>query len=216
MKLGRLAWLLVAVIALAAAIEAYVAQTPRSSKPGSTDRRAESYPEPDKASSIRNTLAVLLTGVGVSVGPSLPTWDTHRYKEIRVRWQSLTPTVSNDSSNLLKGPISGNVTLLASALKEGTLPRDRSLELSTNQILAIALDGKGNLFWWKLLLDPRLVRAERPSATGEMSGEEYYLTSVDFTIACADDPAIKEIRLYHPQWTGKDFRLELIGSLPVQ
>lgn len=172
-------------------------------------------PEPDKASRIRNTLAALLADAGVNVGTLLPTLEGNSYNEIRVRWQSSATARQNDPSDLLKEPASGRVTLLASALKDGRLPRARSLELSTNQILALALDERGNLLWWKLLLDPRLVRAEVPTSTGETSSEEYHLAKVDFTIAYPNDPAIREMRLYHPQWTGKEFRLELISSLAV-
>ena len=209
MKAGRFIVPLCVVLALAVAIDAYVSQDPGSP----IDHLSMNQPtEADKETNIRRTLTTLLTGTGVHVG-TLPAVDNHTYRELRVRWQSSAAIVENQ---LLKQPATGIVTLLAAEKKQGTLPRDRSLELSTNQILAIAVDEKGNLRWWKLLLDPRLVRAEVPVTSGEMRGEEYYLANVDFIIDYPDDPGIRELRLYHPHWTGKDFQLVLLSTLLVE
>jgi hypothetical protein len=211
MKLVRLAVPLFVVLALAVVIEAYVAESSSKSIQQTTSQRLE----PDKEQSIRNALAALLAGTGVRTGTSLPTFNGKTYKELRLRWQN--SSVSPDGSqNLLKEPGPGAVTLLTSAQKNGTLPQARSLELSPNQILAVALDKKRNLKWWLLLLDPRLVRAETPGSTGEVRGETYYLANVDFTLAFPNNPEISEIQLYHPRWTGNDFRLELLSTLPVE
>ncbi|HXD34197.1 MAG TPA: hypothetical protein VN643_23980 [Pyrinomonadaceae bacterium] len=169
--------------------------------------------EPDKAAAIRNSLALLLANSGVHVEASLPQFDGRSYKDLHVRWES---SVASGQNTLIKQPGIGRFAVLSASKKSGSLPRARSLELSPNQLLAIAVDGKNSLRWWKLLLDPRLVRAEAPNANGDLQGEELYLTKVEFWVAIPDDPDIKEVRLYHPRWTGRDFQLELVSVLTVE
>ena len=205
---------LVLALATAINIDAYVAQHPKS--PGADLTNQTRVAEPDKEARIRSALAELLTDSGVHVGAALPVSDSPTYKELRVRWQSSAKQARALANNLEQGPISGAFTGLASAKRNGTLPRNRSFELSTNQILVIAVNEKAELRWWRLLLDPRLVRAETPSATGETRGEEYYLANVDFMIAYPDDPGIRELRVYQPRWTGKDFQLELLSTLLLE
>ena len=216
MKVRKLLVPLLLVLGLAVVIDAYVAQIPNSPAPGGNPIRQARVAEPDKETRIRNKLTELLSGAGVRVGkvPPIPNSDT--YKELRVRWQSSSTSTQTGSVNLLQSPTSGVLAAVASTTKHGSLPRDRSFELSTNQILVIALDRNTELRWWRLLLDPRLVRSEAPVTSGETRGEEYYLTSVDFVIPYPGDPEIRELRLYRPLWTGKNFQLELISTLAVE
>jgi hypothetical protein len=216
MKVGRLLVPLFLVLALAVAIniEAYVEQQPKS--PGADSTNRARVAEPDKEARIRNALAELLADSGVHVTATLPVADGQTYKELRVRWQSSRKQVWPLDDDLKHGAGPGAFTAIASARKSGRLPRDRSFELSTNQILVIAVNENAELRWWRLLLDPRLVRAETPSATGETRGEEYYLTNVDFMIAYPDDLGIRELRVYHPRWTGKTFQLKVLSTLPLE
>ena len=208
MKVLKLLVMLVVVLVLAVGINAVVTKNPKSPQKANTINS----PERDREAGIREKLASLLSSEGVRVDAPLTT-ESHAYRELRVRWQSSTSAGSNE---LLKQSGPGNITLFAAARKEGILPRDRSLELSPNQILMIAVDGKSALRWWKLMLDPRLIRSETTASTGELKGEDHYLAAVDFIINYPDDPEIKEVRLYHPRWTGKDFQLELLSTLPIK
>ena len=207
---------LLLVLALAVVIDAYVAQIPNSPAASENSISQARVAEPDKETRIRNKLAELLSGAGVHVGKVLPIPDVDTYKELRVRWQSSGTSTRTGSVNLLQSPSSGVLTAIASTNKHGSLPRDRSFELSTNQILVIGLDRNTELRCWRLLLDPRLVRSEAPVTSGETQGEEYYLTSVDFIIPYPGDPEIRELRIYRPLWTGKNFQLELISTLAVE
>ena len=172
--------------------------------------------EPDKEARIRSTLAGLLAGAGVEVGTTLPSADAQTHKQMRVRWQSSVALSSPDANKLEQRPSPGVVSLVNSTSRNGILPRERSLELSTNQILVVALDENRGLRWWKLLLDPRVVRSETVAPSGEIHGEDLYRPRVEFTLECPDDRAIRELRFYHPSWTGRDFRLESLGALPVR
>lgn len=217
MKVGRvlvIVSLLLVALAVAINIHAYVARHPES--PGADSTSQTRAAEPDKEARIRDALAELLTDSGVHVGAAQPVADGQTYRELRVRWQSSAKQAREHPDILERGPVSGTLTALASARKSGRLPRDRSFELSTNQILVIAVNGNAELRWWRLFLDPRLVRAETRIGTGETRGEDLYLPNVDFRIAYPDDPGIRELRVYHPRWTGKVFQLELISTLPVE
>jgi hypothetical protein len=118
-------------------------------------------------------------------------------------------------ANLEERSPAGILAIVDSMRRSGTLPRQRSVELSTNQLLVIAVDQNSELRWWTLLLDPRLVRAEVPGATGETGSENYYVMKVDFMVAYPDDPAIKELRFYHPVWTSEEFHLQLLSVLSI-
>jgi hypothetical protein len=216
MKVWKLLVPLPLLLALAVAIDAYVAKIPNSPAASENSISQARVTEPDKETRIRNKLAELLSGAGVRVGKVLPIRDSDAYKELRVRWQSSGTSTQTNSVNLLQSPTSGVLTAVASTNKHGALPRDRSFELSTNQILVIGLDRNAELRWWRLLLDPRLVRSETPVKTGETLGEEYYLRDVDFVIPYPGDPEIRELRVYRPLWTGKNFQLELISTLAVE
>ena len=201
------------MILLLVSMDAHVAQNP--AKPETSPTSRARMPEPEKETLIRNSLAELLVGEGVRVPGTLPLSQGPNYKEIRVRWESAVTSVKGDVVSLEKRPTLGALTRLRSTKRSGTLPRERSFELSSNQILIIALNQSGELRWWTLMLDPRLVRAERPQPTGETAGEDYYLPTVDFIVNYPDDAAIEELRFYHPLWTGKTFQLELLTTLPV-
>jgi hypothetical protein len=172
--------------------------------------------EPDKEARVRNTLAGLLAGVGVETGTTLPSADTQTHTQIRVRWQSSVALNSPDANKLERRPSPGVVSLVNSVSRDGVVPRERSLELSANQILVVALDENRGLRWWKLLLDPRVVRSETVAASGEIHGEDLYRPRVEFTVECPNDRSIRELRFYHPSWTGREFRLESLGALPVR
>jgi hypothetical protein len=194
------------VLALAVVLGAYQSQESKS-------QNKASLREPDREAVMRETLAELLAGSGVHVGTSLPIDGGHSYRELHVRWQSLEGSATD---NLQKEAFAGTITRLSSATEQGALPRLRTLDLSPDQILAIAVDDKQNLLWWTLMNDSRLVRAEMPTSSGEMKRTDFYQAKVEFFVSYPDDSAIREIQLYHPQWTGKNFQIELLGRLPVE
>jgi hypothetical protein len=174
--------------------------------------------ELDKESAVKKTLAGLLAGTGVQMGETPSLSDVQTYTQIQVHWQGAADSKSlsaNSANALERQPGSGVVTLLKSVSRDGILPRERSLELSTDHILVVAVDEKQALRWWKVRLDPRLVRSETVAASGEIHGEQFYRSSVDFKVEYPADPAIKQLRFYQPVWTGTNFRLELISTLAI-
>jgi hypothetical protein len=87
--------------------------------------------------------------------------------------------------------------------------------LSSEQILVLTLDARAQLRWWTLLPDPRIVRAEEPQAGGELKGQVVFQPEADFLVDVPEDAGAVELRFYHPRWTGEEFALELLGTLPL-
>lgn len=203
----------VVMVPLVLGIDVFLAQSRKNQRHEDLVSQVQ-ITEPDRETRIRNTLADLLADVGVHVGKTVPVSDAQSYQEILVRWQNSGASAQKGAARL-EQPGPGVLTLVNSTRRLGTLPRERSLELSPNQVLVVAVDGNRELRWWRLLLDPRLVRSETPGVSGDISGESYYLIKVDFIIPYPDDPAIKELRFYQPLWSGKDFHLALFSTLPL-
>jgi hypothetical protein len=215
MRFNKPITLVSVLILLLISINVHLAQDPTEPEtPGTSTPQARVH-EPARENKIRNSLAGLLAGEGVIVPGTLPTSSTGAYKEIQVRWESTVTPVKGDAVLSKERSKTGAFIRLRSGKRNGSLSRQRSLELSPNQILIVALDQNSELRWWKLMLDPRLVRAEGSRLGGEISGEDLYVHNVDFMVNYPDDPGIKELRFYHPQWTGKAFQLELISTLQV-
>lgn len=213
MRTQRLLVPLVVTISLVFVIDSFLAQNRKKQEASEISTSRAGITEQDKESKIKNTLTSLLANLGVHVEPTLPTLETQTFREIRVRWQSSgTPA---GLANLEERSPAGILAIVDSMKRSGPLPRQRSVELSTNQLLVIAVDQNSELRWWTLLLDPRLVRAEVPGATGETGSENYYVMKVDFMVAYPDDPAIRELRFYHPVWTGEEFHLQLLSVLSI-
>jgi hypothetical protein len=114
---------------------------------------------------------------------------------------------------LKKRPSEHRVVATEKRVVQEAPPRHRHQQvLSTEQLLLIAFDAKGREVARTVILDPQLIRAESSDESGNLSSQKLYRNDVDFTVTLPDDPDIKEIKFYHPNWTGKEFTLELIGE----
>ncbi|OGW53351.1 MAG: hypothetical protein A2Y81_03540 [Nitrospirae bacterium RBG_13_43_8] len=95
-------------------------------------------------------------------------------------------------------------------------PKQRNPELSSDQLLVVAFDAKEKEIARIIIPDPRLIRAETFSLSGEiMTSREYYRESTDFTLILPANPKISSLKFYHPYWTGTEFILQLFGEVPL-
>lgn len=197
------------IIILLTAVASFLAQSagkdPVPSQPASS-----AIPEKEKEASAREKLTGLFSSVGIRVGPGLQTSDALSYRELRLNWESLQKTGSAGLLNAEQQPVAGVLTQISSTARVGTLPRERSLEFSPDHILIVALDENDAVRWWKLMIDPRFVRAE-VGRSDQMRSENLYQAKVEFIIECPDDPVLRQLRLYRPVWNGESFRLEPWG-----
>lgn len=159
----------------------------------------------------------LLAAKGVEVGPAAnpnPAARTHRV--LGVAWEADKASLPGPAAAQYRNA-PGRVTLArAAARREGGLPKQRSAELSSTHVVVVALDAEGRMRWCGLVADPRLLRAEAPGPDGELTGRVIYRESAEFVVSYPDDDAVVELRLYHPEWDGQDFSLELVGAVAAR
>jgi|GEM_PF-1355574 len=182
----------------------------------------------------REQLKRLMSKVGVDV----PERDTRAsksqtYRELKIRWSD--PTKSNELKPVLtpaeqtqapaqqtQAEQTPSAAVVEDTRRSGALPRHRSLELSPGHIFIAGVDTTNKLRWWSIVPDPRVVRAETPTAIGEQRGQgelrraDYYVSNVTLVVAFPDDPEIANLRFYHPVWNGTDFDLKPLTNVPTR
>jgi hypothetical protein len=162
-------------------------------------------------------LKQLLSKVGVDVGGiSARSNQPQGYREVKVRWSDSTAPATKPSISKTERKTPPAVALVEDKKRSGTLPRQRSLQLSPTHVFIAAVNQTNQLRWWSIISDPRVVRAEFQASTGELRSEDYYQSNFTLTVAFPDDPKITNLRFYKPVWTGSDFELKLLAVVPVQ
>ena len=105
------------------------------------------------------------------------------------------------------------VTVLERRRISGQVSRQRNVELSSQHLVVIGLDENGREIARVVVIDPRLIRAEIFDSSGEIvSNELIYRENVEFSLVFTNDPRLRRLKFYHPNWTGTKFVLELIGE----
>jgi hypothetical protein len=168
--------------------------------------------------SLSERVRVLLAASGVEVGPAVNTVSTsaRSHRELKVSWEADKAALPSPGAVQYKNA-AGRVALAsANVRREGGLPKQRSAELSSTQVVVVALDAEGRMRWCGLIIDPRLLRAEWPGPDGELTGQVLYKESAEFVVQYPDDDAVAEVRLYHPDWDGQKFSLELVGAVAAR
>ena len=134
-------------------------------------------------------------------------------QQLRIRWDadvSGPPEVEPGGA-----PSSPLFTVLERRFITAGVARQRNPELSSYQLLVRALNARGVLIDSQLVPDPRIIRSESAGPTGELSGQVLHHAASELLLTIPNDPAIAEIRFYHPRWTGVAFALDLIGSVAL-
>lgn len=165
------------------------------------------------AERVRELLAASGVEVGVAANASAP---ARAHRTLRVSWEADKAALPRPAAAQYKNA-PGRVSLMsASARREGAMPKQRSAELSPTQVVVVALDAEGRMRWCGLVADPRLLRAEAPGPDGVLTGQVIYRESAEFVMQYPDDEAVTEVRLYHPDWDGQKFSLELVGAVAAR
>src|SRR5215213_795421 len=167
---------------------------------------------------LQQQLQKLMSRVGVDV-PQVDgrTDQPQTYRELKLRWGDSTKSSTElRRANSEEQAQPQSASIVEDKKRSGTLPRHRSLELSSTDIFIAAVDATNQLRWWSIMPDPRLVRAETQTPTGELRGENYYVSNVTLVVAFPDDPEIANLRFYHPVWNGTDFDLKALAVVPTR
>jgi hypothetical protein len=135
-------------------------------------------------------------------------------QELRIGWDAYIGVPAPHISAGEEKP--ANVfTLVGHRRVAGLIQRERNPQLSSDQIVVVAVDRQGRDIDWQLVPDPRVLRAELPDITGELRGQVFHHVKTELLVSLPDNPAIVQIRLYHPRWTGNTFVLELLGTVSL-
>lgn len=173
----------------------------------------------------RGQLKKLMAKVGVEVPevdarsdqPQSRGDQVQTYRELKIRWSD--PAKSKElkpAFNTQEQMQTPSASIVEDKRRAGALPISRSLELSPTQIFIAAVDATNKLRWWSIVPDPRVVRSETQSPTGELRSEEYYAAKVTLVVAFPDDPEIANLRFYHPVWNGTEFDLKPLTNVPTR
>lgn len=163
----------------------------------------------------REQLRTLMSSVGVEV-PAIDAWaiQVPIYRQLKLNWADSAKSATELRSEAeTQAP---KVSIVDDRKRSGTLPRQRSLELAPTLMFVAAVDATNKLRWWSIMPDPRVVRSETQTATGELRSQDYYLTNVTVVVAFPDDPEIATLRFYHPVWNGTDFELKLLTAVSTR
>jgi len=166
----------------------------------------------------REQLRKLLSRVGVDASEfDTRAAQTRTHRELKIRLTEQTKSSKGlKPFNPQEQTQAASAAIVEDTKRTGALPRSRSIELSPTQIFIAAVDATNKLRWWSIVPDPRVVRSETQSPTGELRGEDYYVSNVTLVVAFPDDPDIANLRFYHPVWNGTDFDLKPLTTVPTR
>jgi hypothetical protein len=140
--------------------------------------------------------------------------------ELTIRWTSGLETAAAGGAGAPPvrqaqlSPVQ-TLSLVASRSVNAPVVRERDPQLSWDQLVVVAVDAAGTELGWLLVKDPRIIRAEEPTATGVLTGQILYRPSTEFPVSLPGGLPVAAIRIYQATWTGDGFVLESLGSVSV-
>ncbi len=126
-------------------------------------------------------------------------------QELQIRWFAIEGAAQPAS----------DVTVLNRRRGIGPLPQERDPQLSDDRLVIISTDATGRELDWRIVMDPRLVRAEVPDAQGRLSGRRLMRTEVNLLVAVPDNPEIVRLRIYVPELTSDGYVLNLLATVDL-
>jgi len=162
----------------------------------------------------------LMSKVDVEVGETTDarSAQSQSYRELKIRWgdPKKSTTELRPAANPEDRTQAPSFAIVEDKKRSGTLPRQRSLELSPEHIFIAGVDAANKLRWWSIVPDPRVVRSETQTPSGELRSQNYYVSNVTLAVAFPDDPEIANLRFYQPVWNGTDFDLKPLSIVPTR
>jgi hypothetical protein len=155
----------------------------------------------------------LMSKIGVEVRETASLTAITAYRQLKINLSNSDKTSRAFAEQ--QQSAASTVQIKYSEVKRGSLPKHRSFELASDQLLLLTVDERSGLRWWSTIPDPRILRSEGPGPNGSMTGEVFFQSNVDVTVNIPNDSAAVELRLYHPHWTGQEFELVLISKVPL-
>lgn len=115
-----------------------------------------------------------------------------------------------------KPPRTQRVVFIRERVIEGRPQRQRNPQVTPEHLLVIALDDSESELVREIIPDPRMVRAEFVDSRGRFRSNRWYNSSVEFSVLLPNNSAIVELELYHPEWTGETYDMQLVGRTQLR
>jgi hypothetical protein len=127
--------------------------------------------------------------------------------QIRVRWTTRDVVVDPAST-------ANRFELVSVAATPATPPPRRS-RLNANSLVLVIEDGAGRELGWRVVADPRSVRAESQTSSA-LTGETLYYQDVDLLVVVPHFAGSARISVFKPRSTDGIVVLDLIGIVGLQ
>ena len=131
-------------------------------------------------------------------------------RELRIQW-----VVPRASSAAERARVPGSFRLLGQARFSGAPRRERQPEPSANDLVVVVQDAAGRDLDWRIMPNPRLIRAETPGPDGLLSGQVLERDEVELLVYVPEVAGADRIQIYSPVWNGKEFTLEPLGQVVI-
>ena len=107
------------------------------------------------------------------------------------------------------------MSVLAVEQVQARVQRQRRIDYSADQIVIVGIAADGSERSRRVMIDPRLIRAEAIRGEDDLGATRFYRDSVDFPILL-DDADVVEVRILKPRWNGAEWQFDTIGVAPLQ
>lgn len=129
-------------------------------------------------------------------------------RELRVRWLSEKGADGK--------PTGGRLQFIERIERNDPPPRQRSPEMSSDQLVVTVLDAQDNVRCWQIVTDPRLVRGEFPDASGNLHKTVFYRTDVELNVSVPGGIDAAEVRILGPGWDNQgELKLSTLTALKL-
>ena len=137
-------------------------------------------------------------------------------RELRLRLTTEAPAAAGAQGAVPQSSGSGTTLRLMGATRtRGQLRRERRPEVSISDLVVVLSDDQGVESDWRIVRDPRIVRAEVPETPGgALTGRTVERQDAELLVSIPDAGATR-LTIYKPRWTGTDYELDALAQLPL-
>ena len=173
----------------------------------------------DRKAMLLSKLKALLEPVGITVNQSslIDVTKVKMTDDLTIEWEAYPDSGESliSAEQAKDRPPAKNIRLVRREKRHNSLQQHYGFDITTDDLFIVGTDTKSRLKWWKVIVDPRIVRAEWPGSEGQLTGQLYYRPRATIFLSPPNSEGISEIRIFLPKWTGSEFVLEQLTTIPI-
>jgi len=137
--------------------------------------------------------------------------------EMTILWNVSAGAATSDPVPAdVAGPLRNDFQVAARRLVADAPVRQRDPQLSEDDLVIVAVSPQGADLGWQVIKDPSFVRAETPTASGELQHQTLRRPEASFLVTLPGrGEGIAELRLLKPRWNGTAFILDPLGAVAI-